>query len=398
MQYWSRNLYILWFGCFCASMSYTIVVPFMPLFLEQLNVTTGVEAWSGVVLSAGFLMSAIVSPIWGSMADRYGRKAMILRAGFGMSTCYALQYFVSSPYQLLALRALNGLFSGFIPASTALIATNTPEDKIGSCLGIVQTASASGQIMGPLIGGVISELLGMRMTFLVAGAALFSSTLVVGFFVHETKRVQPGTQIHVADDVRGAMRNAALRTVLISSAMVQIGLTTLQPVLSLQVEALGQEGTAALAAGAIYSVTGVATVIGAPAWARRGQSLGYKQVLVANLLAAGLFNIPLAFVKSIFLFGALRFAVGLATAGIGISVNALTAKSVDVEFRGRAFGILQSFNQLGGMFGPLLGGVAGTVTGLASTFALAAFVLIGTSVIVARFLRSPQPEAARAQA
>ena len=165
MAYWTRNLYILWFGCFFSSMSYTLVVPFMPLFLQDLNVTTGVEAWSGAILSVSYLMSAIMSPIWGSMADRYGRKAMIIRAGFGMATCYALQYLVTNQYQLLALRALNGVFSGFIPASTALIATNTPEEKIGSCLGIVQTGHASGTIMGPLMGGLLSQFLGKRMTY-----------------------------------------------------------------------------------------------------------------------------------------------------------------------------------------------------------------------------------------
>jgi len=236
------------------------------------------------------------------------------------------------------------------------------------------------------------------MTFLAAGAALFSSTLVVALFVRETRRGQPGSTMHVAQDIREAMHNPVLRTVLMSAALVQIGMTTLQPVLSLQVVALGQEKTAALAAGLVYSIAGIATVIGAPIWARRGQSLGYKRVLVANLLASGVFNIPLAFVKSIFVFGALRFAVGLSTAGIGLSLNALTSKSVDVEFRGRAFGILQSFNQIGGMFGPLLGGIAGTTMGLESTFALAAFVLIATSALVARFLQSREPVVARAQA
>ncbi|MDP2857366.1 MAG: MFS transporter, partial [Bacillota bacterium] len=198
--------------------------------------------------------------------------------------------------------------------------------------------------------------------------------------------------------IREAMGNPALRTVLISATLVHMGMTTLQPVLSLQVAKLGQEGKAALSAGLIYSIAGIATVIGAPLWARRGQALGFKRVLVANLMAAGVFNIPLAFVKSIYLFGALRFAVGLSSAGIGLSMNALTSKSVNVEFRGRAFGILQSFNQIGGMFGPMLGGIMGTVVGLESTFALAAGVYMATSVLVARFLRSEEPVLARARA
>jgi DHA1 family multidrug resistance protein-like MFS transporter len=186
--------------------------------------------------------------------------------------------------------------------------------------------------------------------------------------------------------------------VLISSSLVQIGMTILQPVLSLQVAKLGQKGTAALSAGVIYSIAGVATVIGAPLWARRGQAMGFKRVLVTNLIAAGIFNIPLAFVKSIYLFGALRFAVGLSTAGIGLATNALTSRSAQLEFRGRAFGILQSFHQFGGMLGPMAGGIMGSVAGLESTFALAAGVYLGTSVLVARLLRSEEPVTARAPA
>jgi MFS family permease len=386
MKYWLKNLYILWFGCFVAATSYTLVVPFLPLFLKEVNVTTGVEAWAGLMLSSSFLTSALLSPVWGSLADRYGRKVMVVRSGIGMGIVYMLQYFVTNPYQLLALRSANGLFSGFNPASSALIATNTPEENIGPCLGIIQTASAAGTIMGPVIGGIMAQMFGYRETFLLAGAILLAATLVVLVAVKEVAEHKPDARVHVLADLRIAASNRSLRMVLLTSAFVQSALTILQPVLSLQIAKLGQAETASLAAGAVYSAAGFATVLGAPLWARRGERIGYKTVLVIGLLGAGLFNIPQAFVRNIYTFGAFRFIVGLATSGVALSVNAIVAKSVGSEFRGRAFGILNSANQFGSMFGPMVGGLVGTAFGLEPTFAVAAGMLLAASFATSRFL------------
>jgi MFS transporter, DHA1 family, multidrug resistance protein len=393
MLYWKRNLYILWFGCFVSSMSYTLVVPFMSLFLQELNAVGDVETWAGVCLSASYLMSGIMSPLWGSMADRYGRKTMIVRAGIGMALCYALQYFVTAPYQLLALRTLNGFFAGFIPASTALIACNTPEDQIGASLGVVQTASAAGNIMGPLAGGILATIVGMRLTFLMAGGVLFISTIVVAMLVHETAPRVESLKFEIAADFRHALANSQLAMVLVASAFVQAALSVLQPILSLRIAEMDPGTNASLMSGIVYSIAGLATVIGAPIWAGRGRRTGYKKVLVIGLVGAGIFNLPQAFVTSIAVFGVLRFFVGFSTAGVTLSVNAVTARSVDSTFRGRAFGILTSFNQLGAMTGPIMGGIIGSRFGLRAAFLAAAVMFLGTSVLAQRLLPSDVPEA-----
>jgi MFS family permease len=374
LTYWRRNLYILWFGCFFSTTCYTLVTPFLPLFLQQLHVEKGVETWAGFALASSFFTSCIVSPIWGSLADRFGRKSMIIRAGLGMGICYSLQFFVVNPLQLIGLRTLNGLFSGFVPAAQALVATNTPEDEIGSSLGIVQTASASGSIMGPLIGGVMAKYLGYRWTFMTAGLVLLADTIIVLLLVKEVAPRKPESRVHVIEDLREALANPALRIVLMCMAMTNAAMNILQPVLSLQVVRLSGEGTSTIAAGVVFSMAGIATVLGAPFWAKQGRRIGYKSVMVLGLFGAALINIPQAFVKSLILFGGLRFLVGLATSGVNLSINALTAKTVSRDFRGRAFGILQSFNQLGGMMGPVAGGVVGTAFGLEATFVLTAAV------------------------
>jgi len=396
MEQWRKNLYVLWLGCFVASMSFSIVTPFMPLFLQQdLNVHTGVETWSGLMFSAGFFTSAMMSPVWGSLADRYGRKIMIIRSGFGIGSIFILQSFVTSPQQLVVLRAMNGVLSGFIPASTALIATNCPEDKMGRCLGILQTASASGHIMGPLFGGIMAQFLGNRQTFVAAGILTYLATTIAIMGVREIARPKSLGRVSIKNDLKLAFSNPVLRLILLACVFIQASLTILQPVLSLQIARLGHADTASLSAGIVYSLVGVATVIGAPLWAQRGDKIGFKRVLVLGLLGAALFNVPMAFVRNIFAFGGLRFATGLSLAGISLALNAVTAKSVNAEFRGRAFGIFNSFSQLGGGLGPILGGVTATACGIESTFLLTALILALCAAGSSRLLPHVSPTPSR---
>jgi MFS transporter, DHA1 family, multidrug resistance protein len=392
MPQWKKNLYVLWFGCFVAQVSFSLVTPFMPLFLQDdLKVTHGIETWSGLMYSVSFLTSAIMSPIWGSLADRYGRKIMFVRSGIMMGIINMLQSFVTTPEQLLALRALNGVFSGFIPSATALLATNTPEDNLGPSLGMLQTGNAAGQIMGPLVGGIAAQLLGARRTFFFAGLVLFVATLISVLGVKETRLKLADSRMHILNDIREALANTQLRIIMFSVVFIYGAQTVLAPVITLQVAALGQSDNTSVMAGVVYSMVGIATILGAPFWARRGERIGYKRVLVIGLVSAAIFNIPQAFTKSIFTFGALRFATGLSLAGISLSLNAITAKSVSKEFRGRAFGIFNSFGQMGSVVGPLAGGIAGTTAGLSSTFLIAAATLFFCAIGAQRFLPKEEP-------
>ncbi len=386
MQQWQKNLYILWLGAFSSSMCFTLISPFLPLFMQELNVGKGVEAWAGVSISVSFFMNAIMSPVWGSLADRYGRKVMVIRAGIAQAICYSLQFFVTNPYQFVALRVLNGTFSGMVPSCLALAATNTPEEDLGYSLGVLQTAQAAGGICGPLFGGIAGQYLGHRMTFLGAGLWLLFVTIIIWLTVRETAPKVQGGKMHIISDLRMAFSNRMLRTVLLITIFVQASLTMLSPVLSLQVARLGGSSKASILAGLIYSLAGFAQVFAAPLWARRARRTGFRPVFVTGLLGATLFNVPMAFVRNLYVFGALRFATGLTTAGASLSENGLTAKSVDAEFRGRAFGILASARQMGQMLGPLMGGITGSSLGLEATFIFTTAVLFVTSVAAMRFL------------
>ncbi|MCK9906052.1 MFS transporter, partial [Frankia sp. Cpl3] len=144
-----------------------------------------VERWSGWIFSAQFVTSFLFQPLWGSIADKRGRKIMLLRAGFGMCVVTSLMGFVTSPWQLLTLRLINGIFSGFISMAVSLQASITPNEFSGRALGILQTGGIAGSLLGPLFGGLLAETFGYRTVFFITGALLSVASLVVLFFVHE---------------------------------------------------------------------------------------------------------------------------------------------------------------------------------------------------------------------
>lgn len=175
MTSWKRNLFILVISQFFVISAMTMIIPFLPLFLQELGVnnpeTLGI--WAGVIFGANFLTAFLFSPFWGRMGDKYGRKMMILRSGFGMAVIISLTAFAIGPISLLLLRLLNGVVSGFIPASIGLVSTNTPKEKVGYALGILQSGSVSGAICGPLIGGVLASNFGYSMVFIITGICIF---------------------------------------------------------------------------------------------------------------------------------------------------------------------------------------------------------------------------------
>lgn len=171
-------------GCLFCSTAYSISIPFLSIFLsDELGVTNHLEIWSGVSFGITFLASALISPYWGSLADKYGRKPMLIRSGFSLAALYLINYFVYDPYVFLIVRVLQGLLAGFVPAAIAMVATNTPEDKTGYALSIMSTAGATGSIIGPLIGGVVSFYTSNRVAFLFSAGIVLVSALIATFLL-----------------------------------------------------------------------------------------------------------------------------------------------------------------------------------------------------------------------
>ncbi|MCL6443230.1 MAG: MFS transporter [Alicyclobacillus sp.] len=380
MELWKRNLLVLWIGSFVTSAGYSMVIPFLPIFLLQIGVHRHTELWSGLLFSAAFFAGAISAPYWGALGDRYGRKPMIIRAGFVLFAVYILTAFVEDPYQLLALRIAQGLLSGYIPGAIALVGTNTPENRVGYALAMISMATGTGGIVGPLIGGGIARLFSNRIAFASAGIMVFFSTLLVIFWVREPKLAKAGPRPSMMDTWRLALSNRSLLAAIFLNLCTSFSIMTIEPVLTLYVAELGGGSLkhASLLAGIVFSLAGIAGVVFAPMWGKLADHVGFRRVLAIGLVGGGLGNLAQIPFHQVWAFAAVRFVYGAFFSAVYPAIGGLVVRSSTPDFRGRAFGINQTANQVGCMLGPLAGGAIGGAFGVHSVFWVTGGLLLAT--------------------
>ncbi len=374
MPQWKRNVVVLWIAVFIAGICWTSIMPFFPVYLQQLGVEQGVEFWSGVIISLSSVCSMVMSPVWGAVGDRYGRRMMMLRAGIFLVIGYVLVAVVHSAWQLALVRMMIGALTGFVPMAVAIVGVSTPQAEVGQALGIIQTAWPSGAIIGPVVGGVALDLVGIRASSLASAVLVGLATLLVVFTVREEFTRPPKTEQGILSDLKAAAGNRLLMAVVLISAVSQAAIMALEPVIVPFVQQIAGAGAPGWIAGVLYSLPGVAFVFMAPWWARRGARVGYSQTVALGLGLSALFYIPQALVGRTWELGALRLGSGVVGAAIGPGVAALLALKVPRDLRGRAFGLNQAASAAGSIVGPLLGGYVGSFINPRGVFILIAFI------------------------
>ncbi|MFD1432293.1 MFS transporter [Lacticaseibacillus yichunensis] len=366
---WRRNLTILWGCTFVAGIAFSEITPFMSLYVGQLGDFTKAEVsfYSGIVYAATFFVTAIVSPMWGALADRKGRKIMLIRASMGMAAAMFLMGLVTNIWELIALRALQGVFSGFISNAQALIASQTPREHAGKALGTLVTGSTSGMLMGPILGGILAQFFSIRDTFFITAALLFiagilSATLVKEQFVPVPPRPKDAGG-NALQRLLGQFANPKLIIILLISTMiVQLGNTSISPIISLYVkELMHNAGPVALIAGIIAALPGISNILTAPRLGAYGDKHGSGKIRVAGYLFAVLVYLPQGFVTSVVALGVLRLFVGISDGALFPTIQTLLTKNSPASATSAIFSWNQSFQALGNMFGSLLGG---TLAGL----------------------------------
>lgn len=377
---WKRNLLISWIGCFFTGASFSLVMPFIPLYIEELGAPASqVPLLSGLAISITALAAAIVAPIWGNLADRKGRRLMMIRAAAGMTVTMGALAFVPNVYWLLVMRFFTGVLSGYIPNATALIAYQAPREKSGWAIGTLATGAIVGNLIGPLMGGILAELLGMKNVFIITGMILFITLLLTIFLVKETFEPVEKKNLMSTKEILGqSTRRSVLFGLFFTSLILQLGMTSISPILTLYIRELSTDtGNVLFLSGLIVSVAGVSAVISSPYLGRLGDRIGNHKILLLGLVFSFCCFIPMGLVTAPWQLGVLRFLLGFSTGALMPSVNTLISKITPPEGVSRIFGYNQMFNNFGQVLGPLVGSaVAQAYSYSAVFFVTAGFVLL----------------------
>lgn len=336
---WKRNLTVTWLGCFLTGAAFSLVMPFLPLYVEQLGVTghSALNMWSGLVFSITFLFSAIASPFWGGLADRKGRKIMLLRSALGMAIVMLLMGMAQNIWQFLILRALLGLLGGFIPNANALIATQVPRHKSGWALGTLSTGGVSGALLGPLAGGLLADHYGLRPVFFITASVLFICFLLTFFFIRENfLPVSKKEMLHVREVVASLKNPRLVLSLFVTTLIIQVATGSIAPILTLYVRELaGDVSNIAFISGMIASVPGVAALLSAPRLGKLGDRIGPEKILIVALIISVLLLIPMSFVQTPWQLALLRFLLGAADGALLPAVQTLLVYNSTNQIAGR---------------------------------------------------------------
>ncbi|GGE19179.1 MFS transporter [Marinithermofilum abyssi] len=398
METWRRNLYILMVSQFLVMGAMSMIIPFLPLYLKEMGVTDPdqTQLWSGLIFGINFLSAFAVAPVWGSLADKIGRKIMVLRSGFGMAVVIGLMGLATSPLQLLILRLVNGTVSGFIPASISLTATNTPKERAGYALGMLQSGAVAGSIMGPFFGGIMAEWIGFRAIFFITSFLIVLATFVVLFAVKED--VQPDKHAERAGFFKEGsfiLHYRPLPVLFMVGFLLQFAMLGPMPQMSLFVSELGAPGGyVAFFAGLVTAVTGMANMLASPWLGRFGDRHGSEKVLFYAMLGAAIFFIPHAMVTSVWQLLVLRFLLGLSVGGLLPSLNALIRVHAPEGKESTAYGYSTSAVFLGNMLGPIICGYLSGWIGIRGLFLTTAILLVTGAWWLRHGLRAAQEEKA----
>ena len=402
---WRRNLWAIWAAQILAIVGFSLRVPFLPFYLADLGVR-GDEAlalWTGMVNAGGAGVMMVAAPLWGILADRHGRRPMLIRAAFAGAATVGLMALATQPWHLLALRLVEGAFTGTVTASTVLVASTTPKARLGYALGMVQTAVFAGASLGPLFGGVLADRIGPRPTFLVASACLAVSGLLVVVFVRERFVPAPRAARPAAGPPPARLR-ASGGFLLAGPMLVLVGLlfgvrmasSAVQPIVPLYVLQLAPDiGDASSLAGLTLGALGLTSAVSAVFLGRLGDRRDHRHVLLVATAVGGALYLPMALAREPWHLVGLMALFGVAAGGIVPSANALVAEATPVERRGTVFGVTAAASSAGGFVGPLLGAGVAAALGFRAPFVLTGAILLALAALAGRqlALRSRRPRA-----
>lgn len=396
---WLRTLIIMFFAQLMTAVGFSSIFPFLPLYVESLGTNTelSVEFLAGLVYSAQAFTMMLASPIWGALADRYGRKLMVERAMFGGSVILLLMAYITSAEQLVLLRAIQGAITGTVAATSALIASVVPRHRTGFAMGVLQVGLGAGVAIGPVIGGAIADVFGYNDTFYVTAALLFVSGLTVFFGVHEqfTPKVgvKPGWPSFIVE-WRGIISTTGVVATYGTRFVSGLGRMMIIPIAPLFIQLLlpGSERVNTVT-GLVVGVAAATTTISAVFLGLLGDRVGHRPVLVVCAFVAALLYVPQSLVTAAWQLLLLQALVGVAIGGIIPSISALLSCYAQSGEVGVVYGLDSSINAAARAVAPLLGAAIAYLFNLRATFTATAILFLAAGILA--FWRLPKPSVDR---
>ena len=379
-EHWRRNLAVCVFGSFTTIIAMTVMLPFLPLYVQELGVSdhAAIVQWSGIAFGATFLTAGLTAPLWGKLADRYGRKLMLIRASLGMAIVMSLMGMAHSVEQLVVLRLAAGLLGGYASGSMVLVATQTPKARCGWALGMLSSGIMAGNVAGPLIGGIIAPVIGIRTTFLVAGALIFVTFLGTVFLIKRDRPAQSGPKDGEPAGWSAVGDKRPLIAMLLTGMLLMFANMSIEPIITVFVAQLVPTHQVTMMAGLVMSGAALGSILSASRLGKLADRIGHWNVLIGCLVAAGLLLVPQAIVTQGWQLIVLRFAMGLALGGLMPCVTSVIRHNVPPRVAGHMLGYSISAQYTGQVLGPVAGGYVGGHIGMRSVFwATAAILLAG---------------------
>ncbi|WP_281883776.1 MFS transporter [Paenibacillus sp. YYML68] len=382
---WKVNLIVLSMGQFLVMSGMTMIIPFLPLYLKEMDPTIDIQdttLWASWIFAASYITSFCFQPLWGYVSDRYGRKLMLLRSGLGMAVVITLMGFCTSAWQLLALRLLNGAVAGFAPVAISLMSANAPKEKTGMAMGVLQSANVAGTILGPIIGGLLAEMFGFRPIFYLTGVLLLLAMIVAMVLLREEHQPSASSkqkQGHVSfgESVRAVLKIKTLLALFIVSFIIQFSILATMPQLPVFVYELYGEATGlALMSGVVSAAAGITTMLLAPALGKWGDRFGAEKVVYVCLLGAAFTNLAQALCDNIWQLILIRMLLGCFIGGLLPPVYSLLRAFTLRGLESQTVSLNQSVLNAGSLLGPVAGGLCANLVSVRFVFVLCAVLFL----------------------
>lgn len=394
MNIWKKNLYTIWAAQFLAMIGMNLVVPFLPFFIRDLGVggDESVAKWSGLVFAAPFVLSFFFIPFWGAMGDKYGRKLMVVRAIFGLAIAQILIGFSPNVEFLFFFRIIQGAISGFIPSALALVSSTSPKEKTGYAIGILQTATAAGTVIGPLVGGLLADIVSYRsIFFIVAALCIIAGYMIIkNVYVEETISGEENNKFTLKKNYKYVFNSNRIKIAIFLILLCQSAIVFVQPTFALFVETFPMDKNfLSTITGFTFSIMGIFMVFSSSNWGKYCDKNGYRINLSIATLGAALSFVLQSFAPSIIQLIILRAMLGIFLGGIIPSLYSYVSKNTEPLRQAGVMGIASSAFILANLIGPLSGGYFAAHLGLRETFILSGILLFCASFVIYKSLKEP---------